>query len=465
MRRSRQPWLLAAAVVLVNWGLITHGTFAGSGDEPHYLLIAHSIAFDGDFDLANNYRDATLITAGTLQPEQHAIMRDGHLRPVHDIGMPLVFAPVVATAYRLAEGASTVMPASWLAATRLSPALIFRHQISLAMALVAAWLALELRACFLAFGSSGASATGWALLFVLSPPILAHSFLFFTEIPTAALALAVFRRVSVSGFRNATVAVFAGLATGLLFLVHARNIGIVAGLCLTVLLAWRRRTIGGGALGSFAVAVAVGLVARTAVTYSLWGSVLTTPHAALEASLTMGQTLRELAVRVTGLLFDREYGLLVYAPLYVVIIAGTIRGAMRPRDPRVLDALTIIAAYLVPVLLPQSNVHGWMGGWSPAARFLVPVVPVAAVAAYPWVARRRALVMPLVLLQIAMDAFVWQFPKTLWNDGDGVSAAPWGQLFPSWQVSGAAVSFGLFAAVTAAAAWLWTRVQPQERTW
>ena len=28
-----------------------------SGDEPHYLVLIHSVISDGDFDLANNYRD------------------------------------------------------------------------------------------------------------------------------------------------------------------------------------------------------------------------------------------------------------------------------------------------------------------------------------------------------------------------------------------------------------------------
>ena len=33
--------ILVVIVVGVVWGLMTHGTFAGSGDEPHYLMIAH----------------------------------------------------------------------------------------------------------------------------------------------------------------------------------------------------------------------------------------------------------------------------------------------------------------------------------------------------------------------------------------------------------------------------------------
>ena len=89
--------ILFAVVLLVLLGLTTHSTYAGSGDEPHYLAIAHSIAFDLDFDVSNNYGAAEpLIADGQLQPEDHARAgRGGVLRPVHDVGMPLLLAPVV----------------------------------------------------------------------------------------------------------------------------------------------------------------------------------------------------------------------------------------------------------------------------------------------------------------------------------------------------------------------------------
>lgn len=50
--------VVAASMGLVLWGLITHSTYADSGDEPHYAMIVHSIVFDRDIDLANNYGDS-----------------------------------------------------------------------------------------------------------------------------------------------------------------------------------------------------------------------------------------------------------------------------------------------------------------------------------------------------------------------------------------------------------------------
>ena len=90
---TRRRLLIVLALVL--WGFGTHGTYAGTGDEPHYLAIAHSIAFDGDLDVANNYStDEPLILSGGLEPEGHRRQgAGGTLRPIHDIGLPLVIHP------------------------------------------------------------------------------------------------------------------------------------------------------------------------------------------------------------------------------------------------------------------------------------------------------------------------------------------------------------------------------------
>ena len=50
-RRLRMRLFLITMVVML--GLVTHSTHIGTGDEPHYLAIAHSLAFD--LDLSNNY--------------------------------------------------------------------------------------------------------------------------------------------------------------------------------------------------------------------------------------------------------------------------------------------------------------------------------------------------------------------------------------------------------------------------
>ena len=426
---------LIATVVLVVWGLITHGTFAGSGDEPHYLVIAHSVAFDADLDLSNNYRDATLIADGGLLPESHAIEHNGRLRPVHDVGMPIVLAPIVRVAYATANWLGDVLPPTLLDRTKLNKGLLLRHQLSLLMALLTGLLARELYLLIRGLGGSGRSAFAWALLCALTPPVLSHSFLFFTEIPTALLATFVFRKLSLRAIHTGSVALLVGVTTGFLLILHARNVGLVAGLVIIAVLMARQRLPERRLLPMFLIGVTAGGVLRTLVTYGLWDSFIQTPHAAFRTDLPLSMIGREIFVRATGLLFDREYGLLAYAPIYCLAIPGLVV-LLRNAPTLYRNTAIVVGCYLLPVLLPVTNLHGWSGGWSPAARFLLPIVPLLFLPVYAFWAHGarvgKGIATVLLALQIAINAFVWQYPKTLWNDGDGVAAAPFTRWLPTW---------------------------------
>ena len=74
--------------------------------------------------------------------------------------------------------------------------------------------------------------------------------------------------------------------------------------------------------------------------------------------------------------------------------------------------------------MPMLNAHGWRGGWTPAARFLVPVAPFLAILTFAAVAHLRrlpAIVLAIAGVQVCLDAFLWQHPGLLWNDGFGTS--------------------------------------------
>lgn len=458
---------LVGAVFLIVWGLATHGTFAGSGDEPHYLMIAHSLAFDGDLDLANDYREARLIGGGTLEPESHVLAREGRLRPVHDVGLPLALAPVVRVAYRAAEWLGEALPPAVLRATRLNTALLLRHQMSLVMALLTGLLASEMFLVLRGLELGPGAAAAWALLFAATPPILSHAYLFFTEIPSALAALFVFRRLRLAPPPGSALAAVLGGLTGFLFLLHARNGGLVLGLALVAWLAWRERALTRRPALAFVAALTVALLARTLITLRLWGTFLTTPHAAFDTTLSAAEVARELYVRGSGLLCDREYGLLGAAPVYVLAAPGL--WLLWRRHPRLGRALlAVLAGYLLPVLLPLTNVHGWMGGWSPAARFLVPIAPLfwIGVALYAADASRlgRVLAGALVAVQVAIDAFVWQFPKTLWSDGDGIATLYWSQGLPSWTDPSASAAFALALGIAGAFAVVCGRCAAPVRT-
>lgn len=467
-RTGRYRRSVAVLVVVAVWGLITHGTFAGSGDEPHYLIAAQSLAFDWDLDVRNDYaRPHNLIGGGVLSSESHARTGvGGVLRPAHDVGLPMLFAPYVRLVYPLALTLARMVPPDVLRRARLDDILIFRHLISLAMALLAAVLAVQLYMIVGRVARSEPGAAGWALLVALSPPLLAFAFLFFTELPSALLIVWLYRVLSEPDERPVPW-FLAGAATGLLLLLHVRNAAAVL-----VLLVWgavrlwrTRRTWrswaawGGAALLLFAV--------RTYMVHLFWGTFITTPLAVAGSPMTLPAMAREVGIRVSGLLADQEFGLWWYAPVYL-LIGPALASGRGLRVPGGRWALAIAGAYVASIVLPQVNIHGWTGGWSPPARMITPVVPLLAVVIAGWAVQTRGAVRMLVTLvvacQIAADVILWQWPKAFWNYGDGQSAffswaPPLQRLLPAWNgtmpsPTSFAVVLGVWAAVSLLIVWM-----------
>jgi hypothetical protein len=414
---------LMSIVLVALWGLLTHGTYAGTGDEPHYLAAAHSIAFDGDLDLSNNYgANEPLVGGGALAPEAHVQPGTGGVpRPVHDVGLPLAFAPYVLMAAPATHAIVRVTPPHLLKRARLTPAVLYRHLLSLAMIGLTMALAAGMFDAFVALGASARAALGTSLLLTLSPPLLIFSILFFTELPSALLCFLAFRHVCLVDTRGAAKWALIGLATGFLFLLHAKNIGLVLPLAALALYALRGRERRPEA-AAFTLALVLMLGVRTALNYHFWGTLVSGPHARFEQWPGWLALTREVAVRSAGMLADQEFGLLPYAPIYVLAALGAV-ALLRSRRSVALPALFIAGVYVALILLPLTNVHGWMGGWNPAARFLTPIVPLLGLFVFAGLrAAPRALAVPLTILQIAISAYAWQHPKILWNDGDGRAA-------------------------------------------
>jgi hypothetical protein len=407
-----------AIVVFVIAGLITHGTYAGAGDPPHYLMIAYSLAFDGDLELANNYAEhPALIAGGTLEPEAHAIPgKDGRLRPVHDIGMPLIAAPIIRVLYPLAEWTGGALPPELLRRTKMNAELILRHALSLMMAVVAGFVALQIFELLRREGIADTRAMLWSLLMTLSPPLLSHSFLFFTEIPSALLVLWLVRTVS-SGALSPARGAAVGVGIGLLPLIHVRNIGfvIVLGPWVAMRL-WRARATSAG--GWCAAAAAVPLAIRSAAQWTFWGTLLTSPHARPDWSLPVLTVIAQSLENLAGMFADRHVGLLIVAPIYLLAIPGFV--LLFRRSSRIaMPVLVLSMTYVATVAIPWINVHGWTGGFAPAARMILPAVALLAipVAIAADAARNvfRAAVVILVLLQVGIDGVMWNQPKRLWG--------------------------------------------------
>ena len=407
----------------MTWGLITHGTHAGTGDEPHYLAIAHSIAFDGDLDVANNYgANEPLVGGGVLQPEAHVRPGIGGVaRPVHDIGMPAVFAPFVRLAVPLTHALTRIVPESTMRRARLNPSVLHRHLISLAMIALAAVLAGLLFDALMTLGASAGAALGTAALLVLSPPLLIFSVLFFTELLSALVGFAIFYNICLRDSRGVARWWWIGCATGFLFLLHAKNIGLIIPLIALALYRLRNPLRRREAV-AFVAGAALLVAVRVAVNYVFWGGLLSGPHVRLGEWPGRASLIGEMTTRLTGMLVDQEFGILIYAPVYVLAIWGAI-SLVRARRDLAFSIFLVVGVYVALLICPLTNAHGWTGGWNPAARFLTPITPLVGLCVFAGLRTApRVIVVIVVALQVAVSAYAWQHPKILWNDGDGRAA-------------------------------------------
>jgi hypothetical protein len=408
----RMKWAAGAIVFLFAWSLTTHGKYSATGDEPHFLMIAQSLLADHDLDVANNYAndDGRLFGHDNLEMGLHAVPgRNGQLRPAHDIGLPVLLLPI----YAGAQLASNVPSESLLARFRMDRGLFAYSIIGLFLiALTAAGLML------LGEGLVALTSPQTAVLLIvaagISPPIVSHSFLVFPEV------LALFVTSLILWFSLSPSAAFsrANLITlafvlGALPWAHHKYLPYVFGLALLVV--WKRwADFGRLSRRDWAIAIALFTIPQLGLqlwTWREWGT--------LTGTLTTNDVPFSFGVLRTGfvgLLEDRQSGLLAYAPLYWVVPACwyLTRKTTWP--------LLIPAALLY--LPAAAFTHGWWAGFSPAARYIVPLMPIfIVVIADAW--RYRAVQIAFIALlvpQLMIDTVIWQHPRTLWPAVDATSA-------------------------------------------
>jgi hypothetical protein len=308
-----------------------------TGDEPHYLIMAQSLAREGDLDLRDNYarEDWREYTPGPLVPHYGEPRPDGRPWPAHSPGLPLLLAPVYALGGRRA--------------------------CVVVLALAAAGLTALLRRLAV---PEGPAASTWAWLAGLGPPLLYYSFHVYTE-GVSALALAGSMVLLLEGAATPAVAVAAALLASALPWLHLKMAPAAVALGVVALVRLRGRS----RLAFVATAglCAVGFLAYYAAIYG------TPTPLAIYGGAPQDMNGRPLAA-LLGLFLDRSFGLLPQAPLLVLALAGVPPLLRRARDSW--PHLLVGAAVLLPVL----GWRMWWGGQCPPGRFLVPLLPLLALA-------------------------------------------------------------------------------------
>jgi hypothetical protein len=320
-----------------------------SGDEPHYLLLTHSIVNDFDLNLSNNLVQKDYLRFSWLGFPFHylATYPDGD---VYSIGYNGIFLFILSPGYALLGRLGAVLT------TAIISALMVKEAAQLTLDITesprAAWIT-------------------W-LIVGLTPPVVYFSQQVYPE-ALAGLLIIIFLRRWVKGdpylLKWGIVIALALVATKIRFL--ALSGGII------ILLFFRLKTIRGKTLlflGSISFMVFLFWFDR----YILDGLLI------YRQSLITGPVFPQLVPNkmtgkaVLGLLFDQEFGLIPYMPLYIAGLIG-IAWFFR-RYPRTLLAFLVASGgYLYLLVTYQSPL--WYGGWSTPSRYIAGIAPLLGIVA------------------------------------------------------------------------------------
>ncbi len=364
--RVRIPAIVFAAAFIVYGGLAPWIALASSpqGDEAHFLILSHSLAFDHDFDVGDNYAKGDYReqypppSPGEMRGYPYASMeRDnvdylphephtvtnfrGQLMLEHDPGFPLLMTPGYALDLR--EGA------------------LFTQAL-----IGAAGAAAVYEAAVLLGASSGCALLTVALFCFTCP------YWVFTQSALADLSGAVgslwiglqFLRYRVRE-RNRYL-LLAGMLIAILPWLNIR-FWALAGPSFLLLAAWivRQHKSVIAKLAYLGVPSLIGLALFGALDQHLFNTYM--PNASM---LILEKSYPQFGMNpvhaVLGMLFDQSYGLLPTAPLYVAVAAGMI--VLFRRDRWAFAALLLPALGYLPFVAYS---RFWSGGWCAPGRYML----------------------------------------------------------------------------------------------
>lgn len=365
------------------------------GDEPFYLLVTHSLAYDLDADLTNNYaaQDWRFFMDRPIEPQPGDPVGPGGERySRHNEMLPMALVP----AYRLGGKMGALATMAGLTA-------------------LLAWMTLRLARRYFP-ELPGEALAAWALA-AFTPPLLLYSYQVWVEVPAALLAAAALDRIlslDRQGVWGRKEWLSLGLPVLLLPLVKIRFI-LIAGPLLA--LGWwhagrprRPLILLAGMLG----AVAGGILLYNKLLYSNPLKI----HTWQEVDPQQFGILSYLK-GFLGLFYDAAFGLFGCAPVWLVLLPAAVLLVAR-RNRLLLHLAALSLPYLV-IVAPRVE---WYGGWSPPFRYALIALPLLAVALVPLFARReqpgaRALLAGLGGLTLVLTLLWVTVPGWTYNFADG----------------------------------------------
>jgi hypothetical protein len=420
---------LVAYLAILPWST---GQREPDGDEPYYLLLTHSLAYDGDADLANNYAHGDwrhFMTRPIAPQPGDPVGLHGELYSRHNALLPLALVPAYRFAGRL--GALATMAA---------------------MAAGLAWMTLRLGRHYVP-DRPGEALAAYALVAFASPLPL-YSGQVWVEVPAALLAMLALDAILAlapapapgAGWRWLTI-----LGAALLLpLVKIRFMLISAPL---LAMAWWRSGRRRGPLAVLALLVLALGAAIWLHNLRLYGNPLKV-HSWQEID-PLTYTPREYLSGLLGIFYDGAFGLFGCTPVWLLLLPAAVllvgRGHPLPAH---------VALLMLPYLVIVAPRGEWYGGWSPPFRYALLALPLLGLALVPLLAERRqagarmllgglgALTLVLLLVWIVLPGWTYNFADGRTHLLDGVSA----------RLAVAAARFFPSSVRPRAATWIWPPV-------
>jgi FkbM family methyltransferase len=376
-----------------------------TADEPHYLLLSHSLVFDHDFNLANNYlaEDYKKYYPFPMPSNDHHALRNirGEEVPIHDVGLPILLVP----GYALAG----------------------RRGAMLEMNVFSAFLALGIFELALVFEvSTRAALIGWAL-FAFTSPLIVYSSQIYPEVVGAAGALwSVIAYNKVLTTLRRQYFLWIGFLLSILPWFSVRY-WIITG-CILGVIALHQIVLG-GRRNHFPWLPTVLLGAPLLASLVLFGlfdwNHYQTPIPNAGYVLLMrswppsSMFSSKFIPGLLGLFLDRAFGMLPTAPVYLLALSG----AWIACERKPWQAFLIFLPAIAYALFGAVN-RFWYGGWAPPSRYLFLSAALLAPLASLVTSKRTPRAISFVLvawsifIAIAYTAFPWT-RYTFWDVNAG----------------------------------------------
>lgn len=418
---------LIAVGIFVVLGLLTWRVGARqmppTGDEPHYLMTAHSLAVDGDISLLNNYREQQyrLFYPGLLAKRTTANFDKTRELPAFGLGLSAFLAPFY-----------------WLALSYFpSQLVLFLRLIVCSITSIAAYQTLSL-----GVKMTGRAAPPAVVLLgaVLASPLLTYCNQFYPEIFAlllVVLALRLFEsmpeRPWLSGIGLACI------APAILWL-HPKY--LVLSVLIYVLSAFRLFQSSGQSglsrsrlvLAIHSILSIVGILSFFVFLHAEYGSWSPNRiYGGWQKQTTLIELIGQLGFERIWVMFrmlpgywlDQRFGLIPYAPLYIAFFPALI-GFIRKGSTRIKLPLLVLLTAHFGLLCWAAQ----MGGYAPPSRHLVVLIPLILLpimALYPqWTRAQKVLFTALQFAGWSVSAAILThyrliFTNATWRNPDGFS--------------------------------------------